>query len=99
MPVNASPSSGNWFHCLHATSQALQPMHSVVSVKKPLAMVGQAVPPARPNIASQRLRLLNANIRIRDERDQLVRRITLDQPFTAPVIGHADLVDRAPANP
>src|SRR5947209_3874653 len=35
MPVKTKPSSGNWFHCLHATSQALQPMHTVVSVKKP----------------------------------------------------------------
>src|SRR5689334_10981956 len=32
-PVKTKPSSGSWFHCLHATSQALQPMHSVVSVK------------------------------------------------------------------
>ena len=35
MPVKIRPSSGNWFHCLHATSHALQPMQSVVSVKKP----------------------------------------------------------------
>src|SRR5436305_7189920 len=35
IPVNTSPSSGSWFHSLHATSQALQPMHTVVSVKKP----------------------------------------------------------------
>ena len=37
IPVKRKPSSGNWFHCLHATSHALQPMQSVVSVKKPLA--------------------------------------------------------------
>src|SRR5258708_1548514 len=35
MPVNVNPSSGSWFHCLHATSHALQPMHTLVSVKKP----------------------------------------------------------------
>jgi hypothetical protein len=35
MPVKLKPSSGSWFHCLHATSHALQPMQSVVSVKKP----------------------------------------------------------------
>src|SRR5438552_2793520 len=35
MPVNENPSSGNSFHCLHATSHALHPMHTVVSVKKP----------------------------------------------------------------
>src|SRR5579871_196101 len=36
MPERASPSSGTWFHSLHATSQALQPMQTVVSVKKPI---------------------------------------------------------------
>src|SRR5437867_13086429 len=36
MPLKNIPSSGNWFHCLQATSQALQPMQTVVSVKKPL---------------------------------------------------------------
>ena len=30
------PSSGTAFHSLQATSQALQPMHTEVSVKKPL---------------------------------------------------------------
>src|SRR3954447_26047398 len=34
-PVHRSPSSGTRFHSLHATSQALQPMQSEVSVKKP----------------------------------------------------------------
>src|SRR5207247_85800 len=29
--VNTKPSSGSWFHSLHATSQALHPMHTVVS--------------------------------------------------------------------
>jgi hypothetical protein len=28
--------SGTWFHSLHATSHALHPMHSDVSVKKPI---------------------------------------------------------------
>src|SRR3954471_3714752 len=36
IPVKRNPSAGSWFHCLQATSQALQPMQSVVSVKKPL---------------------------------------------------------------
>src|SRR5689334_16265566 len=30
------PSATRSFHCLHATSHALQPMHVVVSVKKPM---------------------------------------------------------------
>ena len=36
-PVQPKSSAGSWFHCLQATSQALQPMHSVVSVRKPTA--------------------------------------------------------------
>ena len=36
MPVSSSPSSGTAFQSLHATSQALQPMHTEVSVKKPI---------------------------------------------------------------
>src|SRR4029079_19719496 len=35
MPVNTKPSAGTWFHSLHATSHALQPMHTDVSVKNP----------------------------------------------------------------
>ena len=34
--MNWEPSAGRSFHCLQATSQALQPMHTVVSVKKPI---------------------------------------------------------------
>ena len=34
--TNSPPSDGRSFHCLQATSQALQPMHVVVSVKKPI---------------------------------------------------------------
>src|SRR5215469_6614026 len=37
-PVKLNPSDGNSFHCLHATSQALQPMQSVVSVKNPVLL-------------------------------------------------------------
>ena len=36
LPVNPCIESGIRFHSLHATSHALQPMHSVVSVKKPI---------------------------------------------------------------
>ena len=36
MPVSMSPSSGTAFHSLQATSQALQPMHTEVSVKNPI---------------------------------------------------------------
>ena len=36
MPVRLSPSSGTAFHSLQATSQALQPMQTEVSVKNPI---------------------------------------------------------------
>ena len=36
IPVKASPSSGIAFQVLHATSQALQPMQTEVSVKNPM---------------------------------------------------------------
>src|SRR6266849_3991908 len=35
--------AGSWFHSLQATSQALHPMHTVVSVKKP---IGSAITPS-----------------------------------------------------
>src|SRR5215469_15705000 len=35
IPVNDWPSDGSSFHCLHATSHALHPMHTEESVKKP----------------------------------------------------------------
>src|ERR671934_2597817 len=38
MPVKTNPSSGSWFHSLQATSQALQPIQTVESVKKPLVI-------------------------------------------------------------
>ena len=36
IPSRSKPSSGTSFHCLQATSQALQPMQIDVSVKNPL---------------------------------------------------------------
>src|SRR3954462_3416496 len=49
MPVNTRPSSGTWFHSLHATSHALQPMQMLVSVKKPIRVaVTPSQLPSRP---------------------------------------------------
>jgi hypothetical protein len=36
LPVSAISVGGMAFHSLQATSQALQPMHTVVSVKNPM---------------------------------------------------------------
>src|ERR1700730_1353524 len=65
MPVKLRPSSGTWFHSLHATSQALQPMQIEVSVKNPIrggwstypaAAAGsrpaRAVSPVRPAVSA-----------------------------------------------
>ena len=45
LPSRVKPSSGTAFHSLQATSHALQPMHTEVSVKKPLRF-GASVQPA-----------------------------------------------------
>src|SRR5205823_4308700 len=52
IPLNENPSSGNWFHCLHATSHALQPMHTVVSVKNPTVIAPAALAGCRPSTPS-----------------------------------------------
>src|SRR4051794_15821945 len=72
MPLNTRPSSGMPFHSLHATSHALQPMHTLVSVKNPTRCVSSGVssqpaltshPPARL-VVDPRARLI-----CRDELD------------------------------
>ncbi len=63
MPVSFSPSSGTAFHSLQATSQALQPMQTDVSVKKPIrggcspypARAAGSGPPVRPGSSSATL--------------------------------------------
>src|SRR3954447_26918487 len=46
MPVRVRWSAGNPFHSLQATSHALQPMQSVVSVKNPYCLPGTILQPA-----------------------------------------------------
>jgi hypothetical protein len=43
LPDQVKPWSDTWFDSLHATSQALQPMQTVKSVKKPIADLGADV--------------------------------------------------------
>src|SRR5690349_22814080 len=47
-PVSSSPSSGTEFHSLHATSQALHPMQTDVSVKNPIRVSALMVRPPSP---------------------------------------------------
>ena len=42
MPSRSNPSSGTPFHSLQATSHALQPMQTLVSVKNPIRGGGSA---------------------------------------------------------
>ena len=42
LPVKPCTESGIWFHSLQATSQALQPMQTEVSVKNPTRGLGSA---------------------------------------------------------
>src|SRR5687767_2359573 len=41
-PRKLKPSAGTWFHSLHATSHALQPMQSVESVRNPVTAGGRS---------------------------------------------------------
>src|SRR5262245_1072998 len=58
-PVNVKPSSGTPFHSLQATSQALQPMQSVESVRKAVTATS-----ANRDPADQRLGFHDAYVRL-----------------------------------
>src|SRR5438105_7645777 len=72
---NAGLSPCSWFHSLHATSQALHPMHTLVSVKNPY------LSPARMGVATRlephqvggdlRVALL-ARVQVKGDRGHLV---------------------------
>src|SRR5436305_7247 len=93
IPVKRSPSSGNWFHCLHATSHALQPMQTVVSVKNPTLM--SSAPAAWADVRCQRFGLLDRHVRVGDEADELVDRVAGRESAARPVVRQADLGDGA----
>src|SRR5438445_5841680 len=56
-PDHRKPSSGTSCHSLHATSQALHPMHSVESVKKPVIAIAAPRHPERSEGAQRELLL------------------------------------------
>ena len=91
---SAKPSSGTSFHSLHATSQALQPMQSVESVRK--AVVGHAVP--APSTSARRQRPSTSMIRTFGSSEIATRSLTTsprDEAAAAEVIRQADLVNDA----
>ena len=62
LPLKLNPSAGTPFHSLHATSQALQPMHRVESVRKAVIM--------RVRGPALRVRVLPKNVRLASLRVQ-----------------------------
>src|SRR3954469_1289010 len=104
-PDQSNPSAGTWFHSLHATSHALQPMQSVESVRnavvamhQPLEVrerLGPAGTPARRDVAGEPFRFHDPRVRLLRHGDEIVRRVAGHQPARAPVVGKADLMDDA----
>src|SRR2546428_13004785 len=82
-------SAGSWFHSLHATSHALQPMHTVVSVKNPMAS-GMSGP---LHVADERLAFVDRHVGIPDPGGEVVDHVARAQTHPAPVPGHADVVE------
>src|ERR1700758_3932832 len=97
MPDRLSPSSGTAFHSLHATSQALHPMQTEVSVKKPIRG-GCSGQPARPAgsalIADLRARLVGDARALGVLPDQAAQPGAARAAARADVAGHRlDLLD------
>src|SRR5687767_10130996 len=93
--------AGSWFHSLHATSHALHPMHTVVSVKNP---IGSAITPLLRSlrllhVADEGFALVDGYVRIAHERGELVARVARAEALVAPVPRHADLMDDLAADP
>src|SRR3989475_6412642 len=83
-------SAGSWFHSLHATSHALQPMQTVGSVKNPM---GSGISRLL-HVADERLAFVDRNVRIPDPGRQVVDDVAGAQAHPAPLPGHAHVVDR-----
>src|SRR4051794_35752816 len=82
-PDQSNPSAGTWFHSLHATSHALQPMQSVESVRNAVVAMhqpleirerfGPAGAAARRHVADEPFRFHDPDVRFFGDRDQIVR--------------------------
>src|SRR5215510_11891668 len=69
---NAGACPGSWFHSLHATSQALQPMQSVVSVKKPTVRAMVVLLSDRHQIGDDLREAALLDVEVERQRDELV---------------------------
>src|SRR4051794_542416 len=104
-PLQSNPSAGTWFHSLHATSHALQPMQSVESVRNAVVAMhqsfeiregrGSAWTPARRDVTDKALRLHDADVGLLGHRDQIVGGVAGHETAAAPVIRQPDLMDDA----
>src|SRR3989442_4685711 len=81
--------AGSWFHSLHATSHALQPMHTVVSVKNPK---GSGIS-GLLHVADERLAFVDRHVGITHPGGEVVDDVPRGEAHPAPVPGHADVVD------
>src|SRR5260370_41273582 len=82
-------SAGSWFHSLHATSHALQPMHTVVSVKNPMASDISGL----LHVADERLALVDRHVGIADPGGEIVDHVAHAQAHPSPMPGHPDVMD------
>src|SRR5438128_9528491 len=87
-------SAGSWFHSLHATSHALQPMETVVSVKNPM---GSGISRLL-HVADERLAFVDRDIGVTHPGGEIVDHISGGESHPAPVPGHADMVDEFAAD-
>src|SRR5215470_4880285 len=69
---NSGACPGSWFHSLHATSQALQPMQSVVSVKKPTVRAIAVLLSDRHQIGHDLREAARLDVQVERQRDELV---------------------------
>src|SRR6266403_2216973 len=69
---NSGACPGRWFHSLHATSQALQPIQSVVSVKKPTVRAIAILLSDRHQIGHDFGEATLLDVEVERDRDELV---------------------------
>src|SRR5438034_569694 len=82
-------SAGSWFHSLHATSHALHPMQTVVSVKN---RMGSGISRLL-HVADECLAFVDRHIGVTHPGGDIVDHIPGGEPHPTPVPGHADMVD------
>src|SRR2546430_12246153 len=87
-------SAGSWFHSLHATSHALHPMQTVVSVKNPMGSGRSCL----LHVADERLAFVDRHIGVTHPGGEIADHISGGEPHPAPVPGHADMVDEFAAD-